>query len=47
MCDQPKDDLTAEERAFYDALARSDSAREVMGNEQLRVIAAELVATVR
>ncbi|WP_438270433.1 DUF3387 domain-containing protein [Rubellimicrobium arenae] len=44
---QPKDDLTEEERAFYDALAKNESAVEVMGNQELRIIAAELVATVR
>lgn len=35
--------LTQEEIAFYDALARNDSAVEAMGVEQLRVIATELV----
>lgn len=44
---QPKDDLTPAERAFYDALAQNSSAAELMGNDQLRVIATELVKTVR
>ncbi|MAU44481.1 MAG: DEAD/DEAH box helicase [Yangia sp.] len=44
---EPEDDLTDAERAFYDALALNDSAVEVMGNEELRVIATELVRTVR
>lgn len=35
--------LTIEEIAFYDALARNNSAIEAMGVEQLRVIATELV----
>jgi len=45
--EEPDDQLSAEERAFYDALAQNGSAAEVMGNDELRVIAAELVATVR
>ena len=44
---QPDDGLTDEERAFYDALAQNDSAVEVMTNEELQIIAAELVSTVR
>ncbi len=39
--------LTNEEIAFYDALATNHSAKEVMGDEKLRVIAAELVTQVR
>lgn len=39
--------LTAEEIAFYDALAENDSAVKVLGNDQLRVIAMELVTSVR
>ena len=35
--------LSPEELAFYDALAENESAVEVMGSEQLRVIAHELV----
>ena len=35
--------LSLEEVAFYDALADNGSAAEVMGDEQLRVIATELV----
>ena len=33
--------------AFYDALATNDSAVKVLGDETLRTIARELVATVR
>jgi len=39
--------LTDEELAFYDALAQNDSAVEAMGNEQLRLIAHELLEQVR
>ena len=39
--------LSPEEIAFYDALAVNDSAVEVMGSEQLRVIAHELVEQMR
>jgi Domain of unknown function (DUF3387) len=35
--------LNPEEVAFYDALAENNSAREMMGDEKLRVIAHELV----
>ena len=35
--------LSQEEIAFFDALAKNDSAVEVMGNDQLRVIAHELL----
>ena len=35
--------LSVEERAFYAALADNESAVDVMGNEQLRIIAAELL----
>ncbi len=45
--DQPDDGLSNQERAFYDALARNESAVEIMSNEELQVIAAELVKTVR
>lgn len=44
---QPADGLSPEEVAFYDALAQNDSARDLMGNEELRVIAQELVNAVR
>jgi type I restriction enzyme R subunit len=44
---EPEDGLTPQERAFYDALAQNESAVEVMSNEELRIIAAELVTTVR
>jgi type I restriction enzyme R subunit len=36
-------DLSPEEIAFYDALAENESAVEVMGDDQLRVIAHELL----
>ncbi len=39
--------LNREEVAFYDALARNHSAIEVLGNDCLKVIAAELVTKVR
>lgn len=44
---EPEDGLTDAERAFYDALAQNNSAVEVMGNDELRVIATELVKTVQ
>jgi type I restriction enzyme R subunit len=34
--------LSEDEIAFYDALAENSSAIEVMGNDQLKVIAHEL-----
>ncbi|MDY0031562.1 MAG: DUF3387 domain-containing protein, partial [FCB group bacterium] len=39
--------LTDDEVAFYDALADNDSAKEVMGDEQLRFLAQELVERVK
>jgi type I restriction enzyme R subunit len=39
--------LTNDEVAFYDALAENESAIEVLGDNQLRAIARELVETVR
>lgn len=39
--------LTSDELAFYDALAENDSAVQVLGDATLRVIAHELVETVR
>ena len=39
--------LTEDELAFYDALETSDSAVKVLGDDTLRAIARELVATVR
>jgi len=39
--------LTEDEVAFYDALETNDSAVQVLGDETLRGIARELVATVR
>ena len=39
--------LSEEEIAFYEALAENDSAREAMGEPALRVIATELVQSIR
>ena len=39
--------LTNEEIAFYDALANNESAVQAMGDQKLRLIAAELVTQVR
>lgn len=39
--------LSTEEIAFYDALANNQSAKDVMGDAQLRVIATALVTQVR
>jgi type I restriction enzyme, R subunit len=39
--------LSSEEIAFYDALAENDSARDVMGEPKLRVIAHELVTSIK
>jgi type I restriction enzyme R subunit len=39
--------LTPEEEAFYDALADNDSASEILGNDSLKVIAAELVSSLK
>jgi type I restriction enzyme R subunit len=39
--------LNNDELAFYDALADNDSARIVMGDDKLKLIATELVKTVR
>ncbi len=39
--------LSEDELAFYDALEANDSAVKVLGDETLRTIARELVATVR
>ena len=39
--------LTDDEVAFYDALAENGSAREILGDQQLKVIATELITTVR
>lgn len=44
---EPDDNLSEAERSFYDALAQNESAVEVMGNDELRVIATELVKSVR
>ena len=39
--------LNEEEEAFYDALADNKSARDVLGEPQLRVIASELVKSIK
>jgi hypothetical protein len=39
--------LTDDEVAFYDALASNDSAAQAMGNDKLKVIAAELITQVK
>ena len=39
--------LTEEEIAFYDALAENESARQIMGEPKLRVIAHELVTIIK
>ena len=39
--------LMDEEVAFYDALAENESARQVMGEPTVRVIATELVASIK
>lgn len=39
--------LTEDEKAFYDALAANESALVAMGDEKLKVIAAELITQVR
>ena len=39
--------LSQEEISFYDALAQNESAVEVMGNDQLRVIAHELLMSLK
>jgi len=39
--------LTADELAFYDALADNESAVQVLGNDELKVIAAELLKSLQ
>ncbi|MBC7819765.1 MAG: DUF3387 domain-containing protein [Planctomycetaceae bacterium] len=39
--------LNADEKCFYDALAMNDSAMQAMGIDELKVIATELVTSVR
>ena len=39
--------LGEDEAAFYDALAQNGSAREIMGDDKLKVIATELITQVR
>lgn len=42
-----EDGLTPDEIAFYDALAENESALDVMGDDQLKVIAHELMTSVK
>ncbi len=42
-----EENLTAEEVAFYDALAENDSALQVLGNDALKVIAHELLMSLK
>ena len=42
-----EDGLSQEEISFYDALAQNESAVEVMGNDHLRVIAHELLTSLK
>jgi type I restriction enzyme, R subunit len=42
-----KDGLSIDEIAFYEALAENESAVEVMGDQKLKIIAHELLASVR
>jgi type I restriction enzyme R subunit len=42
-----EDGLSPDEIAFYDALAENESAVEVMGNEELKVIAHELLVSLK
>jgi type I restriction enzyme, R subunit len=42
-----EDGLTEDERAFYEALAESESAVDVMGDDKLKLIAHELLANVK
>lgn len=42
-----EDGLTQEEIAFYDALAENESAVEVMGNDSLKIIAHELLESLK
>lgn len=44
---EPDDGMTEEEVALYDALADNKSALDIIGNQELRIIAAELVKTIR
>ena len=45
--DGTEPDLSPDEKAFYDALAVNKSAREIIGNDQLKVIATELITQIR
>lgn len=40
---QPKDSLTPEEAAFHDALAKNRSVADLFGNQELPVIAVQIV----
>ena len=42
-----EDGLTEDEVAFYEALSENDSAVDVMGDEKLKLIANELLQSVR
>ena len=39
--------LTDDEKAFYDAFAANENAEQAMGDDKLRVIAAELITQVK
>jgi type I restriction enzyme R subunit len=41
------DGLNDDEIAFYDALASNDSAKQAMGDDKLKLIAAELITQVK
>jgi len=45
--DGTEPDLSPDEKAFYDALAVNKSAREIIGNDQLKIIATELITQIR
>ena len=45
--EEPEDGLSPAESAFYDALSQNESAVDIMSNDQLRVIATELVLTMK
>jgi type I restriction enzyme R subunit len=50
VADKRKDDMgfsTEDELAFYDALANNDSAKKVLGDKQLAIIAIEVFKSVR
>ena len=47
MEQQGKDGLSEDEVAFYEALSENESAVDVMGDQKLKLIAHELLASVR